>query len=591
MTDTFDQLANFVPNNVAEPLIRSVRFPRFKNLSDHLTLTFDFPITALIGPNGTNKSSILRAIQACPDQYNIGDHWFDTPLDPIGRNDEGKADPHRYIHTYRTPSGRVAEVLKVRVDRKDRGPDYFETSAPRRRDRMAAMPGLTSDKDSGVYTKTRWRPIQKEVVYLDFRQELPAYDILMHFAFVGQNADIDSKKARIRRSGGHVAAALENLESSHSWHRRERILEAAEELSDKELRALNLILGREYNSVRLLKHEYFGVAGYTASLATKKMEYSEAYAGSGEYAALMIVRRIARANPRSLIVLDEPETSLHPGAQRELMRFIARECLEKKHQVIMATHSPAMVAELPDCARKLLDTHPSTGKVEVVSNSASVSESFSRVGSDLSGRSIVVEDDLAREFLLRAARAEGTDFLNGLSITIVPGGADTILQRLIPVEAQMNSLVVVILDGDKRPTDATSEASILSDEQLQGVLDQINIPTSVLIRDGGNGAQDTQLSSARRRTLSWVNERLDYLPTRLNPECLLLEMLGESITDPELGKQEWVARASVEFDLLPSEAPNAADILATQRAALARVATDHELFLELRGELRRLAAH
>jgi hypothetical protein len=46
-----------------DPYISHIRFPHYKNLAPDLKIDFDFPITALVGPNGTNKSSILRAIQ------------------------------------------------------------------------------------------------------------------------------------------------------------------------------------------------------------------------------------------------------------------------------------------------------------------------------------------------------------------------------------------------------------------------------------------------------------------------------------------------------------------------------------------------
>src|SRR5216683_7769739 len=49
-----------------EPYISHIRFPHYKNLAADLRIDFEFPITALVGANGTNKSSILRAIRARP---------------------------------------------------------------------------------------------------------------------------------------------------------------------------------------------------------------------------------------------------------------------------------------------------------------------------------------------------------------------------------------------------------------------------------------------------------------------------------------------------------------------------------------------
>lgn len=53
----FSTLEQFVEQDLIEPFIRQIRFPRLKNLVDGTELVFDYPITALIGPNGTNKRS------------------------------------------------------------------------------------------------------------------------------------------------------------------------------------------------------------------------------------------------------------------------------------------------------------------------------------------------------------------------------------------------------------------------------------------------------------------------------------------------------------------------------------------------------
>ncbi len=581
----FDALAAFVSRNLCEPFIRSIRFPRFKNLTAGAEIKFDFPITALVGPNGTNKSSILRALQACPNQNNIGDHWFDTELDRI--DSSGEQDPHRYIHTYRAPSGALAEVIKARVGKASRGADYFETSAPRRRDGMAPMPRESPRRDSPLRNKTRWKPIEKHVVYLDFRSELPAYDIFMSFDWSGKANGASDKKKRIRERSRHVSAALSELREEHDFYGKNRILEPAEALSAEELTQVGRILGREYRSVRLVKHEYFGVEGYTAALETKYREYSEAYAGSGEFAAIMLVREITRAAACSLILLDEPETSLHPGAQSELMRFIARECRKKKHQVVLATHAPAIVEELPDRARKLLDIDPLSGYVEVVSQSCSAAEAFSRVGARYPKRTIIVEDNLAREFVLRAARTRGPDYLNSINVTPLPGGAETLAQRVAPVQAHLGSECTLILDGDQRPRSPLRPPKDLLDSELRNELDKVKIPVKALIRSGGDDNSSTQLVRSQRTTHEWFFRHTGYLPGDASPDDLLLEILGDR-AGPGGAKKTWEDRTRQELGRLSNESVSSNEILETQRRALAAVADDESNLREILSELDRL---
>src|SRR5690606_39346468 len=65
----------------------------------------------------------------------------------------------------------------------------------------------------------------------------------------------------------------------------------------------------------------------------KNINYSEAFAGSGETAIVILVHKIFNATNESLILLDEPETSLHSGAQKRLMSFLIEQCIKKKHQI------------------------------------------------------------------------------------------------------------------------------------------------------------------------------------------------------------------------------------------------------------------
>src|SRR5450755_2155183 len=107
-----------------EPYISYIRFPHYKNLAPDLRIDFDFPITALVGVNGTNKSSILRAIQGAPGNENLGVYWFSTSTDPIADTGARNAFIYGYYHQ---GAAKIVEVLKTRV-KKEEDPDYWEPS-------------------------------------------------------------------------------------------------------------------------------------------------------------------------------------------------------------------------------------------------------------------------------------------------------------------------------------------------------------------------------------------------------------------------------------------------------------------------------
>jgi predicted ATPase len=82
---TIDQLSAIQAAGKFDPFIEYVRFPRYKNLTSNFRIDFTFPVTALVGPNGTNKSSILVALQGAPANRSPGQFWFSTAVDPPRR--------------------------------------------------------------------------------------------------------------------------------------------------------------------------------------------------------------------------------------------------------------------------------------------------------------------------------------------------------------------------------------------------------------------------------------------------------------------------------------------------------------------------
>lgn len=77
--------------------------------------------------------------------------------------------------------------------------------------------------------------------------------------------------------------------------------------------------------------------------------YSGFHQGAGEIAAAEL---LAVDYPQyGLVLIDEIETSLHPRAQRRLMRDLARIARTQELQIILTTHSPYILEELPAEAR------------------------------------------------------------------------------------------------------------------------------------------------------------------------------------------------------------------------------------------------
>jgi hypothetical protein len=146
--------------------ICSLRFPNYRNLRIDSELPFDFPITILLGRNGTNKSSILHALYGSPRGKSTGELWFETELDAIPLESNGRKQS--VIHRYRADNGDIVECIKLRAPRGVKDPDYWEAA------KHSQVYGLSA---SG----TRISPINLKVIHLDFRGELPAFDKYFYF--------------------------------------------------------------------------------------------------------------------------------------------------------------------------------------------------------------------------------------------------------------------------------------------------------------------------------------------------------------------------------------------------------------------------
>lgn len=561
--------------------ISHIRFPAYKNLSADLRINFTFPITALVGGNGSNKTSILRALEACPRGYDLGNWWFSTSMDPIPPG----LHP-RYIYGFSVPGlVGVAEVRKSRTERKDRRSDYFETTKPA--DGMAQLP-LDDQIGQGFRTKTRWMPLGKNVVYLDFRGELPAYEKFMqHPATRDSKKDLEERKEWLRDKSAKVRIALEGKAKKDTYYNRKVIHEIVT-LSNEAVGEIGDILGREYSSIRMIRHDYFERPGWTVELTTDQHVYSEAYAGSGEFAIIVMVHQILSAPKSSLILLDEPETSLHPASQEKLMAFLCRRSLKDKHQVVMATHSPHIIRPLPDDAIKLLTVDPGDGKVHLISQENSQTDAFFRLGSPKEGKlTIFVEDNLAANLVGIISNSLGQAKFERLEFKPYPGGASEIKKRLIPHLAQTDREdAIVILDGDMLPArrdgvwtcsderNLIDPATVVDNDVAAAFADCFSDGSTMeLSLNGGNDPNiDSHVTAMQRATLKWVEQNVYFLPGS-SPEELVCELLSHPFVSSKEAKNFFVAETAKELSL-PGWRHNeiSADrILETQVRALAKL--------------------
>lgn len=152
----------------------------------------------------------------------------------------------------------------------------------------------------------------------------------------------------------------------------------------------------------------------------------------------------------SLVLIDEIETSLHPRAQRRLIRDLARVAREREVQFIITTHSPYILEELPpECRIYLMNE---AGSRTVVTG---VSPEFAMTKMDEESHpecDIYVEDSRAATLVAESLIAFEKELLS--RVKIIPFGSAQVGMALglMVANNRFPRKSLVYLDGDQSPS-------------------------------------------------------------------------------------------------------------------------------------------
>lgn len=512
-------LAGFKPGGALGSSITHIRFPRFKGLERNATVKLDFPLVALVGANGAGKTSVLHALYGAPFGYSTAQFWFATELDPITGTTK---DPQRFIYGHWNPSSKsIVETRKARLGKK-RDYDYWEPYRTSAADGMSPMP---KTKYEGM-SKDRWNPVKKAVVYINLKMSFGSFD---RYFYMDQNDNLSERRAIMLREAARLKRIKEDEKTSYRMGKRERVF-ANRLLGTDELKAVCGILGRSYDSARIIEHSlYPGNRGKDVTVIfSRGFEYSEAFAGTGEVSAVSVVVKVLAAPPGSLILLDEPETSLHPGAQRALLCFLLEQIKLKKHQVVISTHSGDMLGGLPDHAINVFEA-TDNGATRVI-NGCSPLIALNRLGRAPQGKvRILVEDPMAKLLVERAIEALDDGEKAIVEVRVAPGGAEAMVVHHGPGSMVIGDDVHLLIDGDKRRvTDFTKSKNIAPAQHanLEQILTKELGATPKFLLAGGDDidGRARALVEAQLRYFDWIGEHLQYLP-KLCPEQVIIDFM------------------------------------------------------------------
>lgn len=580
ITQLVAAISKFNPGKPLKHYITHAVFPKFKSIEPGTRVDFPFPLTALVGANGIGKSSLLHALWGMPHGYSTHKFWFSTALDPIASK---KGSPQRYFYGHWNEAFKgVVETRKARIGKKA---DYWEPYRLSVADGMEPLPdGEFEGKD-----QDRWNPVRRKVVYVNLKASFGSFDRFFYFE------DFD-KNDELRRVMQLEAVRLKRIKESGRQSFKlgggsERLF-VNRELTEDELQHVCRILGRSYESARLIKHSlYPGGRGKDISVVFKRgTEYSEAFAGSGEIAAVRVVVDVLGADDHSLILLDEPETSLHPGAQRALLRFLLEQIKLKKHQIILSTHSPEFLNGLPDDAIKVFEDN---GKLQSrILPKSSPAAALVRLGKVPADKvRVLVEDQLGELLVANAAKGLDPGDASRLETKISPGGGDFMLKYSGPALMEAQQPVFMLLDGDKKKvtefTDPQTVAAADEGALAETLLAELGVEPMLSVPGGNAGAHQIAKVAAQRNYLTWLRSHVGFFPRRL-PEEILLEQFSpgqlQAGASPEDIKAAFINLLTGGVDV---DDVSAADILAWAKLKVAAIPPENEDITAIRDCLRR----
>lgn len=352
---------------------------------DDLTISFDSPITAISGLNGTGKSTIAQLMMSAYKK-------------PVTENKDYK---RHHVYNYFPVSKVDPAPFKP-----DASIEYFYAT-----NQVNRFQELTVRRGSGKHWEGYKRQPERHCRYIGFTIYIPKVEQRDISIYKGNDISIDDEL----------------------------------DLTSEAKNAICKILSSPYSGLTSATAKH---ANRTADIGFAEKfgaKYSENNMGFGEGRIFYTVKSLENAPEQSLFVIEEPETSLHEHAQYEFAKYLMDVCLRRKHQIIITTHSRAILSALPPESRKLLYREGGSVKISDRTSTAEASGILSL--GESSDLTIIVEDERAKTLLIEIIRLKKPSLLKG--VKICPVGSDDLVAKLTKNFKEEKMKIKAFRDGDR----------------------------------------------------------------------------------------------------------------------------------------------
>ncbi|MBK5919990.1 hypothetical protein CCR80_02915 [Rhodothalassium salexigens] len=173
--------------------------------------------------------------------------------------------------------------------------------------------------------------------------------------------------------------------------------------------------------------------------------YSENNMGFGEGRVIHTIRLLESCPAQSLVILEEPETSLHEYAQYEFSKYLMDVSFRRGHQIFFSTHSSPMIRALPTEGRQMLARDDNGVRVYKRLSSIHIRNALTE---SHDGHLIVcVEDSFAQSFLREFIRIKRSELLRRIKVLYF-GDAEAV-KSAVKILCESDIKAVGVRDGDQ----------------------------------------------------------------------------------------------------------------------------------------------
>jgi len=272
-----------------------------------------------------------------------------------------------------------------------------------------------------------------------------------------------------------------------------------EKYSTEECNTMSYIVGKKYDNVEVYEIDYaeLGTIPYFR-VQSDEIEYDSAQMGLGELSLFLIYWQLRGVQQDSIVLVEEPETHVSPRSQESLINVCAKMSVQKGLHLIVTTHSPFIIWNLPrDHVRLLMRDGVNVGVV--------ASPSHDQVARVLGDRlnyhgALLVEDALSRAVVRGILRVLAPELLEYYEV----------------VNAESTDGVKQCIEKFPRLKDWCSLVGMFDGDQRELILEEFRWPHVFL---PGNRSPENALKEIIEQRRVNVAAKLGCTVEQLNVAC------------------------------------------------------------------------